>query len=130
MMISPILVCLNSSGIVRILLSCELAWLKLALLVIFDFILGSKLPCLFPFLFYFLVHFHFSRTPFCFFSSFISRGRRSVSSLFMFCLIRLVGTWSFLRWLWCRMFVFFRFKECILMWSRTKSYVQLTGYIT
>ena len=41
---------------------------------------------------------------------FVSCGRRSVSFLVLFCLIRLVGTWSFLRWPWFWMFVFFRFK--------------------
>ena len=61
-----------SSGIVRVLLSCELAWLEFALLVIFDFRLGSKLPCLFPFLFYFLIPFRI----FC--------GLRAVSFLVLF----------------------------------------------
>ena len=36
-MISPSFMCLNSSGIVRILLPCGLARLKFAVLVIFDF---------------------------------------------------------------------------------------------
>ena len=70
-MISPSSVCLNSSGIVRILFSCELAWLEFAVLVIFVFRLGSKLPCLFPFLFYFLVPFHFSRMLCCFYYCFV-----------------------------------------------------------
>ena len=87
LLISLTSVCLISSGIVKILLSCELVWLKLALLVIFDFRLGSKLPCLFPFLFYFLVRFRFLRTPCRFCSSFLSRvscGRRAVSVLLFF----------------------------------------------
>ena len=83
-MISPSSVCLNSSGIVRILLSCELVRLEFAVLVIFGFRLGSKLPCLFSFLFYFLVRFCFSRTPCRFFSSFLSRRRRAVSYLLLF----------------------------------------------
>ena len=84
--------CLISSGIVRILLSYELAWLKLALLVIFDFGLGSKLTCLFPFLFYFLVRFRFLRMPCRFFSSFLSIGRPSVSFIVMYCLFRFLRT--------------------------------------
>ena len=91
-MISPSLVCLNSSWIVRILLSCELARLEFSVLVIFDFRLGSKLPCLFPFLFYFLVRFRFLRTPCRFFSSFLSRGRLSVSFLVLYCLFRFLRT--------------------------------------
>ena len=75
---------MNSSGIVRILLSCELVRLEFAVLVIFGFRLGSKLPCLFSFLFYFLVRFCFSRTPCRFFSSFLSRRRRAVSYLLLF----------------------------------------------
>ena len=51
--ISPSSVYLNSSGIVRILFSCELARLKFSVLVIFVFRLGSKLPCLFPFYYIF-----------------------------------------------------------------------------
>ena len=70
-MISPSLLCLNSSGIVRILFSCELARFKFAVLVIFVFRLGSKLPCLFPFLFYFLIPFRFLPTPCSFFSCFV-----------------------------------------------------------
>ena len=70
-MISPSLVCLNYSGIVRILFSCELARLGFSMLVIFVFRLGSNLPCLFPFLIYFLVPFRFSRTPCRFFSWFV-----------------------------------------------------------
>ena len=62
---------MNSYGIVRILLSCELTRLEFAVLVLFDFRLGSKLPCLFPFLFYFLVRFRFLRTSFRFFSCFV-----------------------------------------------------------
>ena len=61
-MILPSSVCLNYSGVVRILLSCELDRLEFSVLVIFVFRLGSKLPCLFPFLLYFLVPFHISRT--------------------------------------------------------------------
>ena len=61
-MISPSSLCLNSSVIVRILFSCELARFGFAVLVIFIFRLGSKLPCLFLFLFYFLVPFRFLRT--------------------------------------------------------------------
>ena len=83
-MISLMSMGLISYGIVRIILSCELAWLELALLVIFDIRLVSKLPCLFPFLFYFLMLFRFLRTPCCFFSSFLSRGRRGVSYLLIF----------------------------------------------
>ena len=78
-MISPSSVCLNSSGIVIILLSCELARLEFAVLVIFDFRLCSKLPCLFLFLLYFSF-------------VFVSRGRQDVSFLVLFCLIRFVGT--------------------------------------
>ena len=92
LLISPSSVCLISSGIVRILLSCELAWLELALLIIFDFRLGSKLPCLFPFLFYFLVRFRFLRTPFRFFSSFLSRRSLSVSYPVTYCLNRFLQT--------------------------------------
>ena len=84
------LVCLISSGIVRILLSCELAWIEFSLIVLFDFRLGSKLPCLFPFLFCFLFIFRFFRTLFHFFSSFHSRERLLVSFLVLYCL-------SFLR---------------------------------
>ena len=65
---------LEFSGIVRILFSCVLARLEFAVLVIFIFRLGSKLPCLFPFLFYFLVYpvpFRFSWTPCRFFSCFV-----------------------------------------------------------
>ena len=72
-MISPSLVCLNSSGIVRILSSCEFARLRFSVLVVF-FRLGSKLPFLFPFLLYFLldsVPFRFLRTPCRFFSCFV-----------------------------------------------------------
>ena len=69
--ISPISVCLNSSEIVRILFSCELARLEFAVLVIFDFILGSKLPCLFRFYSIFLF-------------VFFSRGRRAVSFIVLF----------------------------------------------
>ena len=43
-MISSNSVCLNSFGIVKILPSCGLARLEFAVLVIFDFRLGSKLP--------------------------------------------------------------------------------------
>ena len=107
---SPSLVCLNSYGIVRILLSCELARLKFALLVIFYFRLGSKLPFLFPFLLYFLIRFHFSRTLCRFFSYFVSRGRWAVSFIVLFGLIRFVGTWSFLQGPWCWILVFFKFK--------------------
>ena len=113
-MISPSSVCLNSSGIVRILLSCELSRIEFSVLVVFVFRLGSKLLCLFPYLFYFLVRFHFLWT-------------RAVS---FFHLIRFVGTWSFLRVPWCRIFYFFRFKLCIFIWFFTKSYGRLTGYIT
>ena len=60
-MISPSSVCLNSSGLVRILFSCELALFGFSVLVIFVFRLGSKLPCLFPFLLYVLVPFRFLR---------------------------------------------------------------------
>ena len=70
-MIELSLVCLNSSGIVIILLYSELARLEFAVLVIFVFRLVSKLPCLFPFLFYFLVSFRFSQTPCRFFSCFV-----------------------------------------------------------
>ena len=69
-MISPSSVCLNSSGIVRILFSRELARLEFAVRIIFVFRLGSKLPCLFPFLFYFLV-------------PFFSRGRIFLNSCFV-----------------------------------------------
>ena len=62
---------MNSSGIVIILLSCELARLEFAVLVIFDFRLGSKLPCLCPF--YYIFSFVF-----------VSRGRRAVSFLVLF----------------------------------------------
>ena len=68
------LVCLNSSGIVRIHFSCVLARLKSAVLIIFVFRLGSKLPCLFLFLFYFLVDpvpFRFLPTPCRLFSCFV-----------------------------------------------------------
>ena len=109
-MISPSSVWLNSSGIVRILLSCGLARLKFAVLVIFDFRLGWKFPCLFPFLFCFIVHFCFSRTPYRFFSCFLSRGRLSVYFPVLYGLIRFNVTWSFLRGPWCWMFVSFRFK--------------------
>ena len=52
--------------------------------------LGSKLPCLFPISFYFLVRFRISRTPFRSFSCFISHGRLSVCllSCFVYNLIR------------------------------------------
>ena len=95
-MISPSLVCLNSSGIVRILFSCELARLEFAVLVIFVFRLGLKLPCLFLFLFCFLVPYRFC-------------GPCAVCFLVLFCVIRFVGTWSFLLGTWCQMFVFFQF---------------------
>ena len=105
--------------------------------------LGSNLPCLLCltldldqscrdcFRFYYIFLFVF-----------VSRERYSVSFLvlfladtepfflFLFCLIWYVGTWSFLRGTWCRMFVLFRFKYCILMRSRMKSYGRLTDYIT
>ena len=140
LLISPSLVCLISSGFVRILLSCELAWLEFALLVIFDFWLGLKFPCLFLFLFFFsfvfvycgrraisfIVFFLADAFPFLFLFCtvfFVSCGRLSVSFLVLYCLIRFNGTWY-------RMFVCFWFNSCILMWSRTKSYGQLTGYIT
>ena len=77
-MISPSSVWLNSSGIIRILLSCELDRLEFSVIVIFDFRLGSKFSWLFPFLFYFLVRFHYSWTLCCFFSSCLSRGRRAI----------------------------------------------------
>ena len=73
-MISPSLVCLDSSGIVRTLFSCKLSWLKFTVLVIFVFIIGSKLPFLFLFLFYFLLDplpFCLSWNPFHLFSSFV-----------------------------------------------------------
>ena len=107
MMISPSLVCLNYleivvdftkfggldlSGIVRILLSCELAWLKFAVLVIFDFRLVSKLTCLFLFLLYIFVRFRFSQTPCGLFYCFVYHGSRAVSFLVLFGLIRFVGT--------------------------------------
>ena len=60
--LSPRSVCLNSSGLVRIRISCELALFEFSVLVMIVFRLGSKLPCLFPFLLYFLVPFHISRT--------------------------------------------------------------------
>ena len=100
-------VCLNYSWIVRILFSCELVRIEFALLVISDFGLGSKLLCLFTFLFYFLVRFRFSQTPCPFFSCFVSRGRRAISFLVLFALIQFVGTWSFLREPCCRMFFSF-----------------------
>ena len=53
----------------------------------------------------------------------VSCGRLSVSLLVLYCIIRFNGTW-------CRMFLSFWFKKCILMWSRTKSYGRLTGFIT
>ena len=67
-------VCSNVSGIVRILFSCVLDWLEFAVLVIFVFRLGSKLPCLFSLLFYCLVDpvpFCFLQTPCRFFSCFV-----------------------------------------------------------
>ena len=67
-MISQSSVCLNSSGVVRILFSCKLAWLEFSVLVVFNFRLGPKFQCLFLFLFYSLVRFRFSRTPCRFFS--------------------------------------------------------------
>ena len=63
--------CLNYSGIVIILLSRELARLEFSVLVIFDFRLGPKLPCLFPF--YYILSLVF-----------ISRGRCAVSFLVLF----------------------------------------------
>ena len=69
-LVSPSLVCLNflesfslSSvrlnfyGIVIIVFSCVWTWLEFAVPVDRIFRLRSKLPCLFPFLFYFLVDF-------------------------------------------------------------------------
>ena len=92
--VSPSSVCLNyldddftEFGVLELFWdrqNCELARLEFAVLVIFVFRLGSKLPCLFPFLFHFLVRFRFSRTPCRFFSSFLSRGRRAVSILLFF----------------------------------------------
>ena len=108
-MILLTLVCLIYSGIVRILLSCELAWLKFSLFVVFDFNLGSKLPCLFPFYYIFsfvivscgrravslLLLFLSDAFPilflFCTFS-FVSFGRLSVFFLVLYCLIRFDGT--------------------------------------
>ena len=71
--IPPILVCLNFSRIVIILFSFIFARLEFSVLVIFVLRFGSKLPCQFPLLFYFLVDpvpFCFSWTPCHFFSCF------------------------------------------------------------
>ena len=96
-MISPSSVCLNSYGIIRILFSCELDRLEFAMQVIFVFRLGLKLPCLFPFLFYF-------SWILCLF---VSCGPCAVSFLVLFGLIQFVGTWSFLWGHWCQMLVLF-----------------------
>ena len=139
LLISTRSVCLNSSGIVRLLLSCELARLEFSVLVILDFWLGSKLPCLFPCLFYFLVRFRFLRTPCCFFSCFVSRGRVSflllflvdaVPFLFLFCFVLSDAFEASCDGLGVGCLFSFWFKLCILMWSRTKSYGRLTGYLT
>ena len=114
--------------------------------------LGSNLPCLLflildlarschacfrfysIFLFVFvscrrcaLFFFFFSRTSFRFFFLlctvfFVSCWRLFISFIVLHCLIRFDSTW-------CWMFVCFWFKSCILMWSRTKSYGWLSGYI-
>ena len=99
-LISPILVHLSSSEIVRILFSCELARLRFAVLVIFGFRLGSKLPCLFLFLFY------LSWIRYLL----IYNGLCAVSIFVLFRLFWFVGTWLLLRGPWCRMFVFFLYK--------------------
>ena len=71
--IPPSSVCLNFSGILRILFSCVLARLKFPALVIFVFRLGSKLPFLFRFFSFFIdpVPFLFSWTPCRLFSCFV-----------------------------------------------------------
>ena len=109
-------VCLNSSGMIRIHFSCELDWLEFSVLIFF---LNLALSCCACFRFYFISFW----IPYLF----VSRGPRAVSFLVFFGMIRFVGTWSFLQGPWCRIFVFFRFINCILMCSRTKSYGWLTG---
>ena len=136
-----------------LLLRCALFLLKLSEFSFLVNWLGSNLPCLLFFIFglarsccaffrfysffswvfvscerraiSFLFFFLTDALPFLFLLYtvfFFSFGRRSVSFLVLYRLIRFDGTW-------CRMFVCFRFKSCILMWSRTKSYGRLTGYI-
>ena len=91
-------VCSNVSGIVRILFSCVLDRLEFAVLVIFVFRLGSKLPCLFSF--YSIVLW----IP----CLFVSCRHRAVSFLVLFGVSWFVGNWLFLRGPWCRMFVLFQ----------------------
>ena len=132
-LVSPRLACLNFlelflprfgvfefPGIVRIVFSCYGIGLNmLCLLILF---LDPAQTCRACFRFCFVLlwilclsFYHWSR---------------AVSFIVLFLLFWFVGTWLLFQGPWRCIFVFLGFRSCILMWSWTNSYGQLTGYIT